>query len=224
MALRMKRDDFANGRIRPGVIEAIRKEAPDHAGCEVLMCFTTDPFQPINGKHHLAEQAIEALHDGGCRVVVLTKGGARSRAGMAMLRDGDKYGVTLTSLDDETFSDVEAGAATPSERIEVLGEAHGRGLYTWVSLEPVLDPSVALEIIRKTHRIVTKLFVNFSCPALVKMRMSFLEFVEIRGPMPARVSARLKRYIPLTRRPKKHSRKNATALAQELPETLLRLL
>ena len=42
------------------------------------------------------------------------------------------------------------------DRLTVLKTAHKAGIFTWVSLEPVIKPDQALEVIRMAHP-----FVNF---------------------------------------------------------------
>ncbi len=42
----------------------------------------------------------------------------------------------------------------PHSRLDAIQEFHAAGIPTWVSLEPVLDPISALEIIRQTHSFV----------------------------------------------------------------------
>jgi len=41
-----------------------------------------------------------------------------------------------------------------SERIDVIKAAQERGIKTWVSLEPVIDPNQALELIKLLHPVV----------------------------------------------------------------------
>lgn len=41
----------------------------------------------------------------------------------------------------------EPNAAPLQSRVEALQEAHARGIRTWVSVEPVIDPRQALELI-----------------------------------------------------------------------------
>jgi DNA repair photolyase len=49
----------------------------------------------------------------------------------------------------------ERNAALPGDRIQTLRTFHEAGVFTWASLEPVLDTAATLEIIRQTHRFVT---------------------------------------------------------------------
>jgi len=66
----------------------------------------------------------------------------------------DAFASSLTSLDPAFSLKWERGAPLPDDRINTLREFHEAGIYTWVSLEPVLDTAAALEIIRRTHRFV----------------------------------------------------------------------
>jgi len=48
----------------------------------------------------------------------------------------------------------ERDAALPNDRMQTLETFHSQGIYTWVSLEPVYDTEMTMEIIRQTHRFV----------------------------------------------------------------------
>lgn len=158
-ALKMGRAEFDAPRPRPGIIASIARDATELRrtkgdGNQVLMCFSCDPYQPINDEHQLARQAIEALHFHGQNVAILTKGGWRAAVDIPALLPGDEFAVTLTCLDNPQSLRWEPGAALPQERIDTLREAHDRGIYTWVSLEPVLYPDAVYEIIERTHPFV----------------------------------------------------------------------
>lgn len=158
-ALRMGKDEFDAPRPRPGIIASIAKDAAELRrtkgdGNQVLMCFSCDPYQPINDDHQLARQAIDALHFHGQSVAILTKGGRRAAPDIPALLPGDEFAVTLTCLDDGLSRQWEPGAALPQDRMDTLREAHERGIYTWVSLEPVLYPDAVYEIIDRTHPFV----------------------------------------------------------------------
>lgn len=123
-------------------------------GREVLLCFTCDPYSTFAASSGVTRQAIEALHDGGCRVTILSKGGRRSISDLDILRKGDKLGATLTFTSREDSEKWEPGAAMPEERLEALMKAHDRGITTWASMEPVIDPEQTLELIRQSHEFV----------------------------------------------------------------------
>jgi DNA repair photolyase len=152
------RQEFIKATPRQGIIEKLGKDAPQasldgHKG-NVLLCFTCDPYQPIDITYQLTRQAIEILHKNGFNVTILTKGGKRAERDFDLLRPGDEFATTLTFLDEQKSLQWEPGAASPEERIESLRKAHELGIKTWVSLEPVIEPAKSIEIIRQTHTFV----------------------------------------------------------------------
>jgi DNA repair photolyase len=131
-------------------IDAARLEFLQEKGT-VLLCFTCDPYQPLDTKYQLSRGAITILHNHKMNVMILTKGGKRAERDFDLLTAEDKFGVTLTTLDSSHSLQWEPGATLPEERIDTLRKAHNLGIGTWVSLEPVIYPETALEIIRQTH-------------------------------------------------------------------------
>jgi len=123
-------------------------------GERVLLSFTCDPYQPIDAEYRLTRQVIETLHQAGYQVQVLTKGGTRALCDLDLFGPGDAFAATMTLLSPEHSEKWEPGAALPEDRIEALRQFHHAGIPTWVSLEPVLNPASALEIIRRTHPFV----------------------------------------------------------------------
>ena len=67
--------------------------------------------------------------------------------------DRGRFGTTLVFMDQAHADYWEPGAATIKDRIKAIREAHKRGIKTWASLEPVIDPDQALRIIRELHPI-----------------------------------------------------------------------
>lgn len=152
----LSREDFyAHPVVRPGILEAIEKEAPKYKGREVQLCFTCDPYQLIDEKLQITRQAIKILKANDITVRILTKGGFRSLRDFDLLQPGrDWFGVTMT-FDKQEKSDIwEPGTAGPSERFVSLISAKRYGLRTWVSMEPVIDPVETLTLISKIHRYV----------------------------------------------------------------------
>lgn len=149
------REAFIKAKIRINIMTQIAKEAPQHSGKEVLLCFTCDPYQWIDSHFKLTRLAIMELQKNGVDVTVLTKGGKRSERDFDLLQtNGSKYGASLTFLIDIDSIKWEPGASLPGERIETLKKAKSLGIKTWASLEPVIDPWQTLEIIKKTHEFV----------------------------------------------------------------------
>ena len=116
----------------------------------VLLCFMTDPYQPIEMKEGLTRRCIEIFNHFGINFTILTKGGMRASRDFGLYKEGDAFATTLTFLDEAKSLEWEPGAASPQDRIAAVKLAHDMGIKTWISLEPVIDPEQSLEIIRQT--------------------------------------------------------------------------
>src|SRR5580704_148881 len=91
----------------------------------------------------------------GMAICTLTKGGTRAYRDLDLFRPGrDAFASTLTSLDDAFSLKWERAAAMPRNRIAALRYFHGKGIFTWVSLEPTLDCDASLRIVREPHQFV----------------------------------------------------------------------
>src|SRR5262249_45502076 len=86
---------------------------------------------------------------------ILTKGGSRALRDIDLFRpDRDCYGVTLTSVDDRLSKKWERNAPLPGDRIAALKAFHDAGIFTWVSLEPVVSVEASLAVVEATHSFV----------------------------------------------------------------------
>lgn len=156
--LRMTRADFDAGAVpRPNFLASLRKDAVKYRAHgiteQVMLSFTTDPYNPTDTS--LTRPTLETLIEHGLGFCTLTKGGRRALADLPLFRrKRDAFASTLTSLDDRFSRKWERGAALPEDRLAALRTFHESGIFTWVSLEPVLDVESTLEIIRQTHSFV----------------------------------------------------------------------
>jgi len=123
----------------------------------VFLSLLSDCYPVSEERANVTRWTIRELHRHGVGVRVLTKSGTRAVRDFAPdFPDGlgshpdDAYGATLTFLDDDDSRRWEPRAALPAERMDGLQEAHRRGLPTWASLTPVIDPVQALDLIRAT--------------------------------------------------------------------------
>lgn len=157
-------EEFRIPSPRLGILEKIERDAASLQSIgergPVLLCFTCDPYQPIDDQYKLTRSTIQILHQHDLNVMILTKGGKRAERDFDLLTYEDWFGVTLTTLDAGSSLIWEPGAAPPDARIHSLHSAHEKGIKTWVSLEPVLYPDVALETIKITHEFVDKFKVG----------------------------------------------------------------
>ena len=146
----------ANPQPRPLDQRILSRELDALRGKSVFLCFTCDPYQPVDTEAKVTREVIQRLRLYGISPNILTKGGTRSARDFDLLSKdpGAKYGATLTFLDDSLSLLWEPGASLPQHRIKALQEAHSLGIQTWASLEPVIDPAQSLQIIRETKDFV----------------------------------------------------------------------
>jgi DNA repair photolyase len=153
--LHMERGDFnAQCVERPGILDKLRHDAKviaEQGGLNdpVLFCFTSDAYQP---GAYATRAALSIMREFNIPFMVLTKGYMAWRDFDLYGKD-DLFGVTLT-VGHPDSAKWEPNAATPSERMKNLYDAHNRGIRTWVSLEPVIDPAQTLLLIDLTHEYV----------------------------------------------------------------------
>lgn len=158
LVLKMQRTVFDAGAVpRPDFITHLRKDAAKYQQAniteQVMLSFTTDPFHP--GDNSLTRETIKIIQEHGMGICTLTKGGGRALRDIDLFRPNrDAFAATLTSLDPAFSLKWERNAALPVDRIATLRSFHDASIYTWVSLEPVLDTEATKEIIRETYQFV----------------------------------------------------------------------
>ncbi|MEI8194284.1 MAG: radical SAM protein [Phycisphaerae bacterium] len=156
--LHMTRQEFDSGAVpRRDYLKLLTKDAKKYEALgiheQVMLSFMTDPYHP--GDTALTRATLEILQAHGLGICTLTKGGSRALRDLDLFRPNhDAFACTLTSLDEGFSKKWEEAAAAPADRIATLKTFHDAGIYTWVSLEPVLDTAATLEIIRQTHTFV----------------------------------------------------------------------
>ena len=145
---------------RKDILRLLEKDAQRLEGDKrsILFCFLCDPYQPLERTERLTRQSLEIMARYRLNNQVLTKGCTD-----LILEDLDlmktartQLGLTLCFADDSLRREWEPKASTVDERLNILKTAHEIGIFTWVSLEPVIDPDQALEVIKTAHD-----YVNF---------------------------------------------------------------
>jgi DNA repair photolyase len=152
--LKCKREEFDHPSVRKDCLKKLEKDAKNLSGLgetrSILLSFTTDPYNHLDEDLQITRKAIEILHQNGLEISLLTKGGKRSLRDLDLLSlhpELSQYGTTLVFSSEEDRARIEPGAAPTGERIECLKIVHDRGIYTYVSLEPVWDPDQTLKLI-----------------------------------------------------------------------------
>jgi len=161
-ATRKTREKFNSPSPRAGVLGKLLQDADElerlHEQRSILLSFTCDTYQEIDVRYKLTREALKILLPRGLNVTILTKGGARSERDFDLLAQYPgqaTYAATLVFTNEEQRRVYETGTAAPTaERIAALKRAHGLGIRTWVSLEPVFDPVQSLDLIRQTYEFV----------------------------------------------------------------------
>lgn len=120
---------------------------------EILLSFQGDVYQHAEMKLGLTRQALEILVANDLSFTVLTKGGFRALRDFDLLQQSGKarFGTSLVWNDDKKRAYYEPNAATVIERVGTIIQSKSCGIPTWVSLEPVINPSEALEVIKVLH-------------------------------------------------------------------------
>ncbi|MDO9565319.1 MAG: radical SAM protein [Candidatus Desulfaltia sp.] len=148
----------AKAEPRKDILRFLEKDAQHLKGDtrSILFCFLSDPYQPIERTERLTRQALEIVSKHRLNSQVLTKGSPDLiHEDMDLMKAArTQLGVTLCFSDDNTRKYWEPGASTVEDRLTILKAAHKAGIFTWVSLEPVIDPIQALDVIRKAHKYV----------------------------------------------------------------------
>jgi len=157
-----KREDFhAEAKPRLGILEALNKDAERYAGTElpVLLSFTSDPYPPIEDDLEVTRDAIGILTARNIPVHILTKAGMRAARDFPLLKGrGCAFGTTLVfsvGPSGETLGEKwEPHAANVYSRVTAIRMAHSLGIPTFVSIEPIIDPSQAIVLIETLSDVV----------------------------------------------------------------------
>lgn len=190
--MRKTLDDWhAEGKARKNIVASFEKDAkwlsenmPDDEKRRVLFCFLSDPYQPLEGRLHITRKCLTIAQKYGIKVDVLTKGAYKRVAKDfdLMVAAKARLGVTLSFVSDDKRKMWEPKASSVSDRLRLLREAHEKGIYTWVSMEPVIDPDEALGVIDSAYEYVDfwkvgKINYNREIENMVNW-VAFLENVE----------------------------------------------
>ena len=150
--LRRDREKFHSDiRSRDGIVEATKAQLEREKITKktIHLCFTCDPY-PTGYDTTATREIIKLLKQYGNHIQILTKGdGSRD---FDLLDGGDWYGIT--------YDGQYAGAYMPSDRWTDIWEAHGRGIKTWCSFEPVIDADRVLEAIENCADILDKVKIG----------------------------------------------------------------
>ncbi len=153
LALHCTPEDFRKPSPRKGVLEAFEKDCRELAAAndqrEILLSFSTDPYNELEDQYHITRGMIKLLNQYGLHYTTLTKGKRPLRDIDLLLQRPDlcRFGTTLTFRVDKDQQLWEPGAASWRERVDALYQSHEAGIRTWVSMEPVIYPIQTTDLI-----------------------------------------------------------------------------
>lgn len=128
-------------------------------GERVEFTFVGDLYDP-ELPEGITRKCLQTCKDAGIPFQVLTKNGVSSIKDFDLYGPNDLFGVTLTCDNDLDSLKWEPGASLWSDRIEALKAAKARGISTWVSFEPVVDPKQTLALISSVAPFADKIKVG----------------------------------------------------------------
>lgn len=155
-----KDDYFADADPKLKILKRLEKDSEKLSHCgdvpEILLSFIGDPYQHQEMELGLTRETIKILISHALPFTVLTKGGSRAIRDFDLLASYPKarFGTSLVFTEQASVDIWEPGAASVDDRIYTIAKAHELGIKTWVSMEPVIDPAQAIELVQRIHPMV----------------------------------------------------------------------
>jgi DNA repair photolyase len=138
---------------RAGVVRSFEAEAEKMYGSEtpILFCFMSDPYNESEAEKRITRRCLEIANRCKLKIKILTKSKLALRDIDLFQEFGNRIrvGMTLTFIDEKKSREWEPGASSPRERIETLLELKSKGVETWASFEPVIEPNESLAMMRE---------------------------------------------------------------------------
>jgi DNA repair photolyase len=154
--LKMTKLDFDNkisGKLN--IIARLEKELSKYQNSnkQVLMSFSTDPYNPFDEKFKLTRIALILFLKYRIPIAILTKSGKKALRDMDIIEQFGKHIKIGASLTYDNITDsrrIESSAALPNERMEALRLFHENNIKTWISFEPIMSPEQTLNLLKQT--------------------------------------------------------------------------
>ncbi len=135
-------EDFADILVKTNAIELLKKELPSKRTKGTIgLGSMNDCYMPLEERYRLTRQALELVARHCFPVHIITKSDL-------VLRDLDQLkeiakvyaavSFTITTADDALATKLEPGAPSPSRRYQAIKTLSGQGIYTGITLMPVL--------------------------------------------------------------------------------------
>jgi len=135
----------------PNALENLEKDAKRLAGDkrEILFSFSSDPYFSEEAAK-LTREALEICEAYKLNAQVLTKAGIFAERDFDILERNEwKFGSTIIFMSEDLRKEWEPNAASIESRVSAVEMAYSKGIYTWVSVEPVVNTEEALKVIER---------------------------------------------------------------------------
>jgi DNA repair photolyase len=151
----------SNPHARTNIINQFERDAKtataEQKEKELLFSFMSDCYQNEESAFLTRQALLIAEKYGFKKVNVLTKAGFRAVKDfdIFMRNPGWKFGSTIIMRNEELREQWEPGAPSIQSRYEAVKIANKNGIYTWVSIEPVISTTEALNVISDLRKYVS---------------------------------------------------------------------
>ena len=130
--------------VKVNLVDVLKKELdkPSWTREQVAVGTATDPYQPIEGHYKLTRGALEALSAARTPIGLITKGPMIVRdidvlAAMSE-RDGSTIYMSVPSVEDEIWRELEPGTAHPLQRLKAVQRLNEAGVRAGVLVNPLV--------------------------------------------------------------------------------------
>jgi DNA repair photolyase len=171
-------DEFASIIfVKVNFVEVLRRELarPSWTREHIAFGTATDCYQPIEGYYKLTRRSLEALADFSNPVGVVTKGPMVVRDIDVLQEIGRRAGctvyVSVPTVDETAWSQLEPGTAHPMQRLRAVRELVDAGVRAGVLMNPIV-PGISSKpaVLERTMRAIADSGAKF-----VGMNVMFLE-------------------------------------------------
>jgi DNA repair photolyase len=135
-------EDFADILVKTNAIELLKKELPSKRTRGTIgLGSMNDCYMPLEERYRLTRKALELVAQYRFPVHIITKSDLVLRD-LDLLKEISKIyaavSFTITTADDALAAKLEPGAPSPSRRYQAIKALSDQGLYTGITLMPVL--------------------------------------------------------------------------------------
>lgn len=136
-------DDFERVRAKENALALLRDELRRKVRTGVVGTGAmSDPYNPFEETELLTRHALELINAFGFGAVVLSKSSLIARDADILLEIAEHSPamakMTVTTCDDELCRLIEPNVSVSSERFSAIAEMSGKGIFTGITLMPVL--------------------------------------------------------------------------------------